>query len=90
MTRPVRRAHVDHKATAEHLRAHPGTWLPVGTYRSAPSANGIANDIVTGKMRGGRGPSAYTPPGAFEAQTELTEDEVRVVARYIGDGGEPR
>lgn len=87
MTRPVRRTHVDHHATAEHLRTHPQTWLSVGTYRSAASAKGIANDIITGTMRGGRGPSAYTPPGAYEARTELTEDEVRVIARYIGEGG---
>jgi hypothetical protein len=84
VSRPARRDRVDHTATADRLKAHPGMWMPVGTYPSSHSADGTINNIATGSLRGGRGPSKYQPAGAFEARVELTENGFRVVARYTG------
>jgi len=69
---------------AAQLRKHPGVWMPVGTYRSSHSADSTVHNVVTGSLRGDRGPSKYQPAGAFEARTEPTEDEFRVVARFTG------
>lgn len=85
MSRPARRSNVNHRETASQLRAQPNTWLPVGEYRTTNSAAGICRDIRTGIQRHiERGPSPYSPGGAFEARTELTEFGVRIYARYVG------
>lgn|GEM_PF-3457345 len=80
---------VDHVATAAHLRAHPGEWLPVGEYRSAISADSTAREIRTGfERRPGRPPSPYLPRGAFEARMDKTEFGVQITARYVGEEAE--
>lgn len=85
MTRPAKRTRVNHHETANQLKAQPNTWQPVGEYRTTLSADGICRDIRTGIQRHTRrGPSPYTPGGAFEARTELTEFGVLIYARYIG------
>ncbi|MFE4420365.1 hypothetical protein [Streptomyces sp. NPDC056817] len=73
---------VDHRDAVERLRAEPGAWLPVGEYRSQGSADAAVKAIRTGQWPHNR-PSPYTA-GEFEADTELSEFGVRVLARYLG------
>ena len=75
-----RRRHrrVSHAAVAAELRLTPGVWGLVGDY-SSTSAPGMASHVQTAFL------SAYAPAGSFEARTELTEDGIRVEARYVGD-----
>lgn len=81
MSRLARRPLVDHRETAARLRAEPGTWLPVGEYRHGSGAQGMA-----GFIRNASGSSGgwYQPAGSFETRTELTENGVRLEARYVG------
>src|SRR5690606_8313872 len=74
---------VNHAETAAALRAQPGVWLPVGEYRNRMTADGIARCIRSGSPLGTRAyPTPYTPTGAFEARTRLTDDGTLVEARY--------
>lgn len=59
------RARTDHQAAARQLRAQPGIWGTVGTYRNTGSAHTVATSI-----RHAYAPrfSAYAPEGAFEAR----------------------
>ena len=81
---PFRRRHrrVSHAAVAAELRLTPGVWGTVGDYTST-SAQSMASHVQTAFL------SAYAPAGTFEARTELTEDGIRVEARYVGDATAP-
>lgn len=86
MTRPARRARVDHQATAQRLRTRPGRWEPIGTYANKDGAGKIARDIRAAYQRhGDRGPSPYQPAGAYQAYARMAEDSWQVIARYVGD-----
>lgn len=85
MSRLAKRPAANHQAAAEQLRQQPGVWQPVHEYRSAITAHTVARCIRTGNRMGGTSQNPYTPAGAYEARTELTEDGIRVHARYIGE-----
>lgn len=85
---PPSRTH--HRDRAESLKAQWGVWMAVGDFDDYDDAKKLAHTI------GRAGGSAYTPPGAFEAEvhpvTVAVTDEFgttpeivyRVHARYIG------
>ncbi|MFF3928166.1 hypothetical protein [Streptomyces hirsutus] len=73
---------VDHRDAVTRLRAQPGVWLPVGEHRAQGTATSAVRAIRTGRWANGN-PAPYTA-GEFEANTELTEFGVRVLARYLG------
>lgn len=68
---------------AAELKAAPEDWalLKEFTEQRAGTARSAAAVI-----NGGRIP-AYRPAGAFEAVTRTVGGEVRLYARYVGDGG---
>ena len=70
----------DHRRIAAELRARPGEWGTVGVYRSLATGRNVGSQVRTA----GANYSAYGPPGAFEARTELVSDGTRVKARYVG------
>ncbi|MFF7142329.1 hypothetical protein ACFZB5_13910 [Streptomyces nodosus] len=82
MSRLTKRPRVDHAATADRLRAHPGEWLEVGEYRSSQAAVGVAYLVRTASVKSGVSP--YEPAGSFQAVTRLTEYGARVMACYVG------
>lgn len=84
MSRRPKQPRVDHLAAARSLRNTPGVWLPVAEYRNCITADRVTCAIRYGRPLGKAGYAHYTPAGAFEARTELTDDGVRVHARYIG------
>lgn len=79
MSRPARRPRIDHWATADRLRSRPGTWVQIGTYRTAYTARAVAYSVGTATRM-----AMYSPAGAFEARTEPAGDETAVLARYLG------
>lgn len=83
----TRRNRVPHAQVAAALRALPGTWLPVGEYRNRLAADDIARRIRHGYPIGAPAyGTPYTPPGAFEARTRLTDDGTLIEARYTPKG----
>lgn len=84
MSRLAKRPRADHKATADRLRQQPGVWQPVHEYRSTITADDVVYRIRTGCRMGPNSLNPYQPAGAYETRTELTDDGVRVDARYIG------
>jgi hypothetical protein len=76
----------NHAAMAAKLRARPGEWMLVGEYSSSQSAESTANEIRTAYEK--RGPSPYTPAGAFQTRTRLTEFGATVWACYVGPRGD--
>jgi len=88
MTTRHRRA--DHTAVVAALKAQPGVWLPVGEYRNRLSADDIARRIRCGYPFGSHAyGTPYTPAGAFETRTQLTDDGTLLEARYTPKGGRP-
>ncbi|MER7813854.1 hypothetical protein [Streptomyces sp. NPDC096153] len=80
MARPPRRPMAKHQQIAANLRANPGQWADVHTYRSRYTAMGIARCIRSN----GREANGYQPAGAFEAEIENVEEGTLVRARYVG------
>jgi hypothetical protein len=74
---------VNHAAAVAALKAQPGVWLPVGEYRNRLSADDIARRIRLGYPFGSHSyGTPYTPTGAYETRTRLTDDGTLVEARY--------
>lgn len=87
MSRLPRRPAIDHAAVAARARQQPRIWHRAGEYRSSFTAKGIAYEVRNGPSAHGRATSAhYSPPGAFEAWTRLTEYGCELLVRYVGGG----
>jgi hypothetical protein len=85
VSRLARRPRANHQDVAAQARCQPGEWVVVNDYRSSLVSDGIAYAIRSGyKYAGHTDQPPYHPAGAFEARTELTDDGVRVYARYVG------
>ncbi|MFI1472088.1 hypothetical protein [Streptomyces wuyuanensis] len=82
MARLARRPLADHKQIAADLRANPGQWRDVQTYRTRYSAVGVADTIRKGDGKF----NAYEPAGAFEADIKMLDEGTLVRARYVGGG----
>ncbi|SDM76391.1 hypothetical protein [Streptomyces wuyuanensis] len=82
MARRARRPMANHQQIAANLRANPGQWSDVHTYRTRYTAVGIARCIRTG----GREVAGYKPAGAFEAEIRNVDEGTLVRARYVGGG----
>lgn len=80
----MKRRQINHFKVAEHCRANPGVWQPVGEYNSTSSAHGAAAYIRNARVRTPHHASPYAPAGAFEARRMLTEFGALVEARYVG------
>lgn len=90
MTTAQSRRRADHTAVVAALKAQPGVWLPVGEYRNRLSADDIARRIRCGYPFGSHAyGTPYTPAGAFETRTQLTDDGTLLEARYTPKGGRP-
>ncbi|MFG3509681.1 hypothetical protein ACGF5F_29735 [Streptomyces sp. NPDC047821] len=74
------RVYRKHDAIARQLRANPARWAMVALCRSSGNARSMASNIRVGKTL------AYTPAGDFDAVVREVDDEVRVYARYLGEG----
>lgn len=77
-TMPRRHPVPDLVGAAERLRADPGVWVLVASFRASTSADGLAGMIRTGRHR------AYGPRGAFEARPIPVGPAVGLFARYVG------
>jgi hypothetical protein len=71
VSRPKSRPKPDHTHAAQQARQMPGTWVLAATYVSSTSSKAAAMHVRLGER--GRLP-AYSPSGAFEARSELTQD----------------
>ncbi|MEV0016601.1 hypothetical protein [Streptomyces tendae] len=69
----------DHPAVAAQARSKAGTWVRLGTYRSADTARHVAYSVRRGKW------PAYAPGGAFEVWRTLG-DGLRTVWVRFTDG----
>ncbi|MEU3899788.1 hypothetical protein [Streptomyces sp. NPDC045251] len=73
--------HADHQLAADQARQVPGRWVLAATYNSGYSAKSAARSI----RRGSELLRFYSPVGAFDVRTELTQDGADLFVRYIAD-----
>ncbi|MFF2184628.1 hypothetical protein [Streptomyces sp. NPDC058155] len=71
---------LDHAAVAAALKAKPGQWAVVKVVASEKAGRVLAGHIRTGK-------SVAYMRDSFEAEYRNVDDEHRVYARYVGEGG---
>lgn len=78
---------VNHRAIEAQARKTPGEWVYVNTYASSAGAKRVA-EIITGDYHH-HAITAYSPVGAFTAQTRDTELYTEAWVKYIGESEIP-
>ncbi|WND34008.1 hypothetical protein RI578_06730 [Streptomyces sp. BB1-1-1] len=73
--------HANHQLAADQARQVPGQWVLAATYNSSYSAKSAARSI----RRGDELLRFYSPVGAFDARTELTQDGADLFVRFLAD-----
>lgn len=73
----------DSQRIASALKARPGEWAAIKSYdlKQHSSARGYSARVNGGKT------GAFAPAGHFEAATRQIDGEIRVYARFVGQGG---
>ena len=79
---PAARGPLGYEETAQQLKAKPGQWAIVATFPRRSNAGTLSHNIRIGRT------AAWQPAGDFEAVSRKVGEEVRVYARYLGEGGQ--